>query len=144
MDRMRILLTPKQSVTDGQFEKLGQLYRLVAGIADGLGSENTDSGQVLLVAQLSFAQARLRLFPAGYLYVPLSASKFRRDFGSVSGVAPLLSFASAYKPEFGLCGAADRFHNDRSDRGDFWVCAFLSSRRALGSNMLIRFERVET
>ena len=71
---MRILLTPGQSLTEPQSERVGQLHRTVAAITDGLGSENTDSEQVLLVAQLSFVQARLATFPAGYLFKRFSAA----------------------------------------------------------------------
>lgn len=71
---MRILLTPGQSLTETQSERVGQLHRTVAAITDGLGSENTDSEQVLLVAQLSFVQARLATFPAGYLFKRFSAA----------------------------------------------------------------------
>ena len=141
---MRIILTPGEAPKEPQLERVGQLYRLVAAVADGLGSKNTDSGQVLLLAQLSFAQARRATFPAGYLLQRRSAAEFAGEFGAVAGVAGLLAFAAAYKPEFGLCGSAGRFHPERSDRGAFWVCMFLSARRALGSNALIRFARVET
>lgn len=142
---MRVLLNNNvAALTATQLDRTSQLYRLVAGISDGLGSENTDFGQVLLVANLTFSQARGAMFPKGFLWKPLSETQFRAAFSAVPGVAALLSFSAPYKPAFGLYGAKDEFHPNESDRGTFWVCAFLSSRRGLGGNALIRFQRVET
>lgn len=141
---MRIILNASEKVKAAQLDHLGQLYRQVAGISDGLGSENTDSGQVLPLAQLSFAQARRATFPAGYLFVRLTAAEFQSGFGAAPGVSSLLSFIAPYKPEFGLMGDPDWFHPDKSDRGTFWVCVHIHARTAIGHNVLLRFQRVET
>ena len=74
----------------------------------------------------------------------MTAADFQSAFGALSGVSSLLSFIAPYKPEFGLVGDPTWFHPDKSDRGTFWVCVYVHGRKALGHNVLLRFERVET
>jgi len=130
--------------SETQLQRLGRLYDLVFAIGDGLGSENTDTGQVLPVSESSFSAAVRSAFPASYRLVALSAAEFQSGYGAVPGMAPLLAFASEYRPDFGLVGASGRFHPDLPDRGNFWICLYLRSRRGLGKNVLVRFQRTET
>jgi hypothetical protein len=131
-------------VTEAQLSGISNLYRLVARISDGLGSEASDNGQVLTCAENTFAAARRVYFPTGYRFVAQTAALFTKEFGKVDGVADLLAFCAPLKPQFGLTGAREWFDPTAADRGSFWICIFLSSRQALGRTVLVRFNRAET
>jgi hypothetical protein len=141
MDRMK---KRSYGVTEKQLSGISNLYRLVARISDGLGSEASDSGQVLTCTETTFAAARRAYFPTGYRFVARTVAQFTKEFGAMDGVAELLAFCAPLRPQFGLTGPREWFDPTAADRGSFWICIFLGSRRALGRTVLVRFNRAET
>jgi hypothetical protein len=129
--------------TDADLAAVAALHRLVRALADSLGSEATDGGQVLLTAgRGGLAEACGEHFPPGYLLEPLAREQFERAFGAAA--AELLRFCEPYSPAFGLAGHPERFRPEAHTRGEFWVCVFVPGPPALYRSALVRFPRVET
>ena len=130
------------AITDEELATVSTLYRLVHSLADSLGSEGSESGQVLLTTLRSLRSACRTHFPKGYRFEPLTREQFVEAFGEATG--ELLSFSEAYAPTFALVGHPERFRPGEHARGEFWVCLFLSGPPGLYRSALVRFPRVET
>jgi hypothetical protein len=134
----------KVKVNEDQLEALSMLYRRVAACADSLGSENTDSGQVIPTTLKTFRGARLAHFPADYVFTRLTRSAFEKAFGEVNGVGALLATLASLDLQVGFVSAPGRFDPAAHSRGVFWICLFAHGQERYGRNVLIRFLRVET
>jgi hypothetical protein len=130
------------ATTEAEFTAVSTLYRLVHALGDSLGSEASESGQVLLTTLSNLTSACRTHFPEGYRLEPLTAAQFSEAFGESAG--ELLRFCEPYAPSFGLAGHPERFRPEGHARGEFWVCVFLSGQPALYRNAFVRFPRVET
>ena len=131
-------------VNEEQLEALSGLYRRVSVIADGLGSEATDSGHVIPTTLQTFRGARRAHFPLDYKVTPLTRGQFEDAFGDRPGVADLLQSLAPLEIDVGFVSAPGRFDPDAHSRGVFWICLFVHGEGRFGRNVLLRFERVET
>jgi hypothetical protein len=130
------------AMTEEELATVSTLYRVVRSVADALGSESTEGGQVVLTTLRGLGAACGAHFPEGYRVEPLTREQFVGAFGEAAG--ELLTFGEPYAPAFALVGHPDRFRPGEHARGEFWVCLFLSGSPRLYRNALVRFPRVET
>jgi hypothetical protein len=131
-------------VNEEQLDALSALYRRVAVIGDGLGSENTDAGQVIPTTLKRFSSVRHAHFPLDYELTPLTRPQLEQAFGSVQGVSQLLQSLGSIHLDLGYIAAPGRFDPNAHSRGVFWICIFARGEAQFGRNVLIRFLRVET
>ncbi|MBC7795886.1 MAG: hypothetical protein H7Z37_03325 [Pyrinomonadaceae bacterium] len=121
-------------MTQEQLDLTNQLFNAVYGVADSLGSEASDVAQLILTKNKTLASCK-DYFPEGFTFEDLTEDAFKKTSRDADSLNNLLNLMTEGEKTFGVF---------RVDKNSWWLCVFWNSETKIGSNVLIRANRVET
>jgi len=122
------------AMTPEQFDSINKLFAAVYNVADSLGSEASEVGQLLLTPRKSFKSCKA-FFPTGFKAESLTQEQFTAASRDADSINVLLAALPEATKTFGVF---------REDDSSSWLCVYWNSTAQIGSNAFFRAHRVET